>query len=52
MIENKTLETLYNHVSVREYSETYGVTDIYMLYSTYSPFCGDSVQSRLRDCLD
>ena len=38
--------------SVREYIETYGVTDIYMLYSTYSPFCGDSVQSRLRDCLD
>ena len=38
--------------NVRAYIEAYGVTDIYMLYSTYSPFCGEEVQSRLRDCLD
>ena len=34
-------------VSIREYIETYEIDDIYMLYSTYSPFCGDEVQSRL-----
>lgn len=38
--------------NVRAYIEAYGITDIYMLYSTYSPFCGEEVQSRLRDCLD
>lgn len=38
--------------SIREYIETYGVDDIYMLYSTYSPFCGEAVQSHLARYLD
>lgn len=38
--------------SIRAYIEAYGVDDIYMLYSTYSPFCGEAVQSHLARYLD
>lgn len=46
-------DSLYtDDLSVRAYIEAYEVDDIYMLYSTYSPFCGEEVQSRLVKHLD
>lgn len=38
--------------SIRTYIETYEIDDIYMLYSTYSPFCSEANASRLYKYLD
>lgn len=38
--------------SIREYIEYYGIDDIYMLYSTYSPFCEDTTRNNLAEYLD
>ena len=51
-LRDGTYSPVLSGASIRTYIETYGVDDIYMLYSTYSPFCGEDVQSRLARYLD